>query len=71
MDEHTPRLLSTGKTSAYLKIAEGCDHPCSSCIIPQLRGKFRSRPIESVLSEARQLAASGVREITLLGQDTP
>ncbi|MEO8726208.1 MAG: 30S ribosomal protein S12 methylthiotransferase RimO [Acidobacteriaceae bacterium] len=70
MDEHTPRLLSTGKTSAYLKIAEGCDHPCSFCIIPQLRGKFRSRHFESVLAEARHLAASGVGEITLIGQDT-
>ncbi len=70
MDEHTPRLLATGKTSAYLKIAEGCDHPCSFCIIPQLRGKFRSRGFESVLSEARQLVAKGTREITLIGQDT-
>lgn len=70
MDEHTPRLLATGKTSAYLKIAEGCDHPCSFCIIPQLRGKFRSRHFESVLAEARQLVANGTREITLIGQDT-
>jgi ribosomal protein S12 methylthiotransferase len=70
MDEHTPRLLATGKTSAYIKIAEGCDHPCSFCIIPQLRGKFRSRHFESVIAEARQLAANGTREITLIGQDT-
>lgn len=69
-DENTPRLLATGKTSAYLKIAEGCDHPCSFCIIPQLRGKFRSRHFESVIAEARRLAASGVRELTLIGQDT-
>jgi ribosomal protein S12 methylthiotransferase len=69
-DENTPRLLATGKTSAYLKIAEGCDHPCSFCIIPQLRGKFRSRHFESVVAEARRLAASGVRELTLIGQDT-
>ena len=69
-DEHTPRLLATGKTSAYLKIAEGCDHPCSFCIIPQLRGKFRSRHFESVVAEARRLAANGVRELTLIGQDT-
>ncbi|HWC19312.1 MAG TPA: 30S ribosomal protein S12 methylthiotransferase RimO, partial [Terriglobales bacterium] len=69
-DETTPRLLATGKTSAYLKIAEGCDHPCSFCIIPQLRGKFRSRHFESVVSEARRLAANGVRELTLIGQDT-
>jgi ribosomal protein S12 methylthiotransferase len=70
MDEHTPRLLATGKTSAYIKIAEGCDHPCSFCIIPQLRGKFRSRHFESVIAEARQLSANGTREITLIGQDT-
>jgi len=70
MDEHTPRLLATGRTSAYLKIAEGCDHPCSFCIIPQLRGKFRSRHFESVVAEARALVANGAREITLIGQDT-
>jgi ribosomal protein S12 methylthiotransferase len=69
-DENTPRLLATGTTSAYLKIAEGCDHPCSFCIIPQLRGKFRSRHFESVIAEARRLAANGVRELTLIGQDT-
>jgi len=69
-DERTPRLLATGKTSAYVKIAEGCDHPCSFCIIPQLRGKFRSRHFESVIAEARRLAAGGVRELTLIGQDT-
>src|SRR5438270_2823139 len=69
-DESTPRLLATGKTSAYLKIAEGCDHPCSFCIIPQLRGMFRSRHFESVIAEARRLAAAGVRELTLIGQDT-
>jgi ribosomal protein S12 methylthiotransferase len=69
-DESTPRLLATGKALAYLKIAEGCDHPCSFCIIPQLRGKFRSRHFESVISEARGLAANGVRELTLIGQDT-
>ncbi|MDR3763756.1 MAG: 30S ribosomal protein S12 methylthiotransferase RimO [Acidobacteriota bacterium] len=69
-DENTPRLLATAKHSAYLKIAEGCDHPCAFCIIPQLRGKFRSRTIESVVAEARHLAAQGVREINLIGQDT-
>jgi len=69
-NENTPRLLATGKTSAYLKIAEGCDHPCSFCIIPQLRGMFRSRHFESVIAEARRLAARGVRELTLIGQDT-
>jgi ribosomal protein S12 methylthiotransferase len=69
-DEATPRVLATPKYSAYIKIAEGCDHPCSFCIIPQLRGKFRSRRFESVVAEAERLARSGVREITLIGQDT-
>jgi len=69
-DENTPRLLSTGKHSAYIKIAEGCDHPCAFCIIPQIRGKFRSRTIASVVAEATRLAAQGVREINLIGQDT-
>lgn len=68
--EDTPRLLSTARASAYIKIAEGCDHPCSFCIIPQLRGKFRSRPIASIVAEAKSLIAQGVREITLIGQDT-
>lgn len=69
--DHTlPRTLSTGKTSAYLKIAEGCDHPCTFCIIPKLRGKFRSRRFASVVSEAEDLAARGIQEITLVGQDT-
>ncbi len=69
-DENTPRVLATPKYSAYIKIAEGCDHPCSFCIIPQLRGKFRSRRFESVVAEAQRLAQQGVREITLIGQDT-
>ena len=69
-DENTPRVLATPKASAYIKIAEGCDHPCGFCIIPQLRGKFRSRHFESVVAEAERLARSGVREITLIGQDT-
>jgi ribosomal protein S12 methylthiotransferase len=69
-DENTPRLLTTPSSSAYIKIAEGCDHPCAFCVIPNLRGKFRSRRIESVVAEARQLVAQGVREITLIGQDT-
>src|SRR5690242_356612 len=69
-DENTPRLLATPGYSAYIKIAEGCDHPCSFCIIPQLRGKFRSRRFESVIAEAEQLARNGVREVTLIGQDT-
>jgi len=69
-DDHTPRILTTPRSSAYIKIAEGCDHPCTFCIIPQLRGQFRSRRFESVISEAERLAQSGVREITLIGQDT-
>ncbi len=69
-NEDTPRILATPGYTAYLKIAEGCDHPCSFCIIPQLRGKFRSRRFESVIAEAERLAASGVREVTLIGQDT-
>jgi ribosomal protein S12 methylthiotransferase len=69
-DDHTPRILTTPRSSAYIKIAEGCDHPCSFCIIPQLRGQFRSRRFESVIAEAERLAQSGVREITLIGQDT-
>jgi ribosomal protein S12 methylthiotransferase len=66
----TPRVLSTPRHTAYLKIAEGCDHPCSFCIIPQLRGQFRSRRFESVVREAENLVAAGAREITLIGQDT-
>lgn len=66
----TPRILATPRHTAYIKINEGCDHPCSFCIIPQLRGRFRSRRFESVVREAQNLAASGVREINLIGQDT-
>ena len=69
-DDETPRILATPKSTAYIKIAEGCDHPCTFCIIPQLRGQFRSRRFESVIAEAERLARSGVREITLIGQDT-
>jgi len=69
-DETTPRFLTTPKSSAYIKIAEGCDHPCTFCVIPNLRGKFRSRRFESVIAEAHQLVARGVQEITLIGQDT-
>jgi len=66
----TPRVLSTPRHSAYIKINEGCDHPCTFCVIPQLRGKFRSRRFESVIKEAENLAAAGVREVSLIGQDT-
>jgi len=66
----TPRIVTTPKHAAYIKIAEGCDHPCTFCIIPQLRGAFRSRRFESVVREAENLAKAGAREITLIGQDT-
>jgi ribosomal protein S12 methylthiotransferase len=69
-DDATPRILATPRHMAYIKIAEGCDHPCTFCIIPQLRGQFRSRRFESVVAEAQRLAQAGVREITLIGQDT-
>jgi ribosomal protein S12 methylthiotransferase len=69
-DETVPRFLTTPKSSAYIKIAEGCDHPCTFCVIPNLRGKFRSRRFESVVAEAQNLVARGVQEITLIGQDT-
>lgn len=66
----TPRVLATARHFAYIKIAEGCDHPCSFCVIPQYRGKFRSRRFESVIAEATRLFSQGVREINLIGQDT-
>jgi ribosomal protein S12 methylthiotransferase len=66
----TPRILTTPRHSAYIKINEGCDHPCTFCIIPELRGKFRSRRFESIIQEARNMALAGVREISLIGQDT-
>ncbi|HEX2663828.1 MAG TPA: 30S ribosomal protein S12 methylthiotransferase RimO [Candidatus Acidoferrum sp.] len=68
--DFTPRIVTTPRHMAYLKIAEGCDHPCTFCIIPELRGRFRSRRFESVVREAENLAAAGAREITLIGQDT-
>jgi ribosomal protein S12 methylthiotransferase len=66
----TPRVLATPRHFAYVKIAEGCDHPCTFCVIPQYRGRFRSRRFESVISEATRLFSRGVREINLIGQDT-
>jgi ribosomal protein S12 methylthiotransferase len=66
----TPRVLSTPRHFAYIKISEGCDHPCSFCVIPQYRGKNRSRGFESVVLEASRLFQQGVREINLIGQDT-
>ena len=69
-DYDTPRFRLTPAHSAYVKIAEGCNHPCSFCVIPQMRGKHRSRKPESVLAEIRALVAEGVREINLISQDT-
>jgi ribosomal protein S12 methylthiotransferase len=65
-----PRLITTPTATAYLKIAEGCDHPCTFCIIPKLRGGFRSRSAESIVAEARALAANGTKELILIAQDT-
>jgi len=65
-----PRLVTTPRATAYLKIAEGCDHPCTFCIIPALRGKFRSRSAESICAEARALVAGGAKELVLIAQDT-
>ena len=69
-DYDTPRFRLTPRHFAYIKIAEGCNHPCTFCIIPQIRGRHRSRTVESVVAEARQLVAEGVREIDLISQDT-
>lgn len=69
-DYDTPRFRLTPKHFAYIKIAEGCNHPCTFCIIPQIRGRHRSRTVESVVAEARQLVREGVKEINLISQDT-
>src|SRR5438876_11439653 len=69
-DYDTPRFRLTPAHSAYVKIAEGCNHPCSFCVIPQMRGKHRSRKPESVLAEIRALVGEAVREINLISQDT-
>jgi len=69
-DETTPRLRATAPYTAYVKIAEGCDHTCAFCIIPKLRGVFRSRSPESILREVEMLAAQGVKEFVLISQDT-
>ncbi len=69
-DYDTPRFRLTPPHTAFTKIAEGCNHPCSFCVIPQMRGKHRSRTIESVVAEVRALVAEGVREINLISQDT-
>jgi ribosomal protein S12 methylthiotransferase len=69
-DADTPRLLATPRHYAYLKVAEGCDYTCAFCIIPTLRGAYRSRSMDSIVKEARQLAAGGVKELLLISQDT-
>jgi ribosomal protein S12 methylthiotransferase len=69
-DYDTPRYQLTPRHTAYVKIAEGCNHPCSFCVIPQMRGRHRSRTIDSVVAEARQLVDRGVRELNLISQDT-
>lgn len=69
-DETTPRLLSTPSFSAYLKIAEGCSKRCTFCTIPRIRGPYRSRRMDSIVAEARNLVERGVREIILVAQDT-
>src|SRR5205814_8235776 len=69
-DADTPRVFATPRHYAYVKIAEGCDYKCAFCIIPTLRGHYRSRPAASIVQEARALAARGVRELLLISQDT-
>ena len=69
-DYDTPRFRLTPKHFAYVKIAEGCNHPCTFCIIPQIRGRHRSRTVASVVAEARQLVREGVKELNLISQDT-
>lgn len=69
-DAKTPRLRTTPNYTAYVKIAEGCDHRCAFCAIPLIRGSFRSRPMEDIVAEARELADSGVRELVLIAQDS-
>ena len=70
LEAGTPRALTTPRHIAYLKISEGCDHRCTFCIIPQLRGDQRSKPLDQLVTEARELAAAGVKELNLIGQDT-
>ncbi len=69
-DHTTPRTLTSPHYTAYLKISEGCDHDCSFCIVPKIRGRMRSRSISSVIQEATRLVSQGVKEITLISQDT-
>src|SRR5205807_6468432 len=67
---NTPRVLATPKHFAYVKVSEGCDHTCAFCAIPQMRGNYRSRRAGSILREAEQLAAQGVKELILISQDS-
>lgn len=69
-DHRVPRLLATGGVYAYLKVAEGCNNPCTFCHIPRMRGAFRSRPVDSLVAEAQMLEHKGVRELVLIAQDT-
>src|SRR5499426_1764890 len=69
-DESTPRVLATPSHYAFIKIAEGCDRPCAFCFIPQMRGHFRSRRFGSIVAEAHQLAEEGVKELSLVAQDS-
>jgi ribosomal protein S12 methylthiotransferase len=69
-DHHTPRIITNTPHSAYVKIAEGCSHPCTFCLIPRLRGKYRSREANSIIRETETLAAMGIVEVTLVAQDT-
>ena len=68
--EYLDRVISTGKTTAYLKIAEGCSNNCTYCAIPNIRGKYISRPMEDILEEAKKLASEGIKEIIVIAQDT-
>ena len=65
-DAESPRVFATPRHFAYIKVAEGCDYKCSFCIIPTLRGHYRSRPVDTIVREARSLAARGVRELILI-----
>ncbi len=69
-DDHTPRVLTMATHSVYLKISEGCHHQCAFCVIPQLRGPHRSRPLDSILNEARRYIGMGIKEINLIAQDS-